>query len=46
MKLLILMEDKSLMEHHFNLRVIFVKPKFLSDTDKPNSISRSAESIG
>ena len=44
-----LMEDKSLMERHFNpnLRVIFVKPEFLSDTDigHPSSISRSAESM-
>ena len=44
-----LMEDKTLMERHFNpgLRVIFVKPDFLSDTDigYPSSISRSAKSM-
>lgn len=44
-----LMEDKTLMERHFNpgLRVIFVKPDFLSDTSigHSSSISRSAKSM-
>ncbi len=44
-----LMEDKKLLERHFNdnLRVIFVKPDFLSDTDigHPSSISRSAKNM-